>query len=33
MTNLGLLKNWEHVTIVFEFSHRVFINEKRNLEA
>jgi len=30
--NLGLLENWEHVTIAFEPSHRVFINRKRNLE-
>jgi len=31
--NLGLLEDWEHVTIAFESSHRVFINGKRNLEA
>jgi len=30
--NLGLLEDWEHVTIVFESSHRVFMNRKRNLE-
>jgi len=31
--NLGLLKDWEHVTIAFEPSHRVFMDRKRNLEA
>ena len=30
--NLGLLEDWEHVTIVFESSHRVFMDRKRNLE-
>ena len=31
--NLGLLENWEHITIAFESSHRVFMNRKRNLKA
>jgi len=31
--NLSLLEDWEHVTIVFEPSHRVFMDRKRNLEA
>jgi len=31
--NLGLLEDWEHVTIAFESSHRVVMNRKRNLEA
>jgi len=31
--NLSLLKDWEHVTIAFESSHRVFIDRKRNFEA
>ena len=31
--NLGLLENWEHITIAFEPSHRVFMNRKRDLEA
>ena len=31
--NPGLLEDWEHVTIVFEPSHRVFMDIKRNLEA
>ena len=30
--NLGLLEDWEHVTIAFESSHRVFMDRKRNLE-
>jgi len=30
--NLGLLEDWEHVTIAFEPSHRVFMNRKRDLK-
>ena len=31
--NLGLLEDWEHVTIAFEPSHRVFMDRKRNFKA
>ena len=31
--NPSLLEDWKHVTIIFESSHRVFMDSKRNLEA